>query len=62
MTTNTRSPRDELLSTLTQGELERVEPLSEQTIRTAVQRGQDEADAARTTEQLPMVAQTLRFQ
>ncbi len=62
MTTKTRSPREELLSTLPERELERVVPLSEGTIRTAVERGQAEADAVRTTEQLPPVAQTLRFQ
>lgn len=62
MTTKTRSPREELLSTLPEAELKHVVPLSEGAIRAAVERGQAEAEAVKTTEQLPTVAQTFRFQ
>jgi hypothetical protein len=62
MTTKSRSVREELLTTLPALELEKVVPLSEQTIRSALAAGQAEAEAARTTEQLPAPAHTLRFQ
>lgn len=62
MTTKTRSPREDLLATLTEQELRAVVPPSEGAIREALERGRTEAEAAKTTEQLPAAAQTLRFQ
>jgi hypothetical protein len=62
MTTKTRSPREQLLATLSPEELAKIPPLSEGKIRTAVEKGLAEADASRTTEPLPPMASTLRFQ
>jgi len=56
-----RSKREELLLTLSKEQLSQVTPVSESTIRRAIELGQADAEAARTAEQTPTIEPSLRF-
>lgn len=62
MTTPKRTPREELLTTLSAEERAALVPLSESTIRTAIAEGERDRVAVSAGDQLPPVAPSLRFQ
>jgi hypothetical protein len=62
MTTPKRTPREELLVTLSEEERRALAPLSEATIRKAVAEGEQDRAAVSAGEQLAPVAPSLRFQ
>ena len=62
MTTPKRTPREELLTTLSEQEREAIAPLSDATIRKVVAQGERDREAVSAGEQLPSVAPSLRFQ
>ena len=62
MTTPKRTPREELLTTLSEQERAAIAPLSEATIRKAVAEGERDRQAVSEGEQVPTLAPSLRFQ